>query len=162
MNKKGYIVDYLLFIVMFFIVVIGAIVIWFVMSKINDSISSNNVIPSDIKTKYDNSTAKLNRTFDYTIITIFILVSIALISISYVIPTNPILFFVLLIVSILGIILAGYLGNVFFDLSNSAVLGDAISNFPITIFLMNNYLIMSLFLGVLMSIAYFAKPSDVG
>jgi hypothetical protein len=110
----------------------------------------------------DTQTGRMDNVFDYGILTLFVGVLISLLITSYVLQTNPALFFiVVLVVGIMGAV-AGYFSNAYNTFINDSTFTTISSNFPVTNFLMNNYLIIVIITVFLMLIVFFAKPNEGG
>jgi hypothetical protein len=148
-------------IVLIFVIAVAAVVTYLLSSSINDALAASPIDQGG-KDLFREQNDRFDNVFDYGILTLFIGVVIALLVTSYVLQTNPGLFFlVLIVVTIFGGI-SGYLSNAYETMTNDAVLGATAANFPVTNFLMANYMVLIIIVIFLMLIVFFAKPNDGG
>lgn len=97
-------------------------------------------------------------TWDYTFLTVMIASMIGLLILSWYLDSNPAVFFVLIFIVVVVAGLAGFLSNAFADIAGDALLGGSFDNFPITSFIMNNYMMFIIVQVFLMMLVFFGKP----
>lgn len=152
--------DVALFVVMVFFVGFGILVVYIGFDEIAGSLQNQSFIPNATADRIQNQADEFPGTWDYTFLTIFIAVVIGVLALSYALRSNPIFFFVFLIVVIVLGGLAGYISNAFEEMTQDSVLGAAAANFPIMSFVFNNYLLFVVAMVMLMIIVFFAKPNE--
>lgn len=160
MNSRGQLGDFATFIVMLFVCGLVFLIVWFVMGTINSRFSSDPNIPADIDAKNLATFGDYGDIFDNMFFMLFVGVLLAGLILSYVLQSNPGMFFVLLMVVFLMSIVAGYLGNAYTTVSQDPLLSGAAASLPITGFIMDNYLLMTFIVITLMNIVFFAKPNS--
>lgn len=152
--------DAFLYVALFFVVAIGILVSYVIFDGINDAIQDQDQIPSGVKTTMSTMSDGFPTTWDYGLLTAFVGVMIGILILSWVVASNPGLFFVFLIVVTLITGFAGYLANAFGEVILDPVLGASASQFPITSFILNNYLVFTAVMIFLMLVVFFAKPNE--
>lgn len=105
---------------------------------------------NDIKLRYEN-------VFDGVFLTLLIGVIISLLGASFLLRSNAVVFFIMLLVVTILAGLSGYLANAFSQVTTDSVL--SMDKFPITDFVMSNYLGFVVVMIFLMLVVFFAKPS---
>lgn len=159
-NRKGFATQFIFFICMLAVISIGVVVIYFLYSAMNTAFQSNDQIPAAAKAILNSNDTRFHNVFDYAILTIVVGMMIGLAMISYALRSHPALFFVIMIVvSITGGI-AGYLGNAFMETMSTTALSVPAAQFPVTSFIMNNYMIFTIVMGFLMVVAFFANTGQ--
>ena len=157
MNKKGFIIDLFLSVVLLFVIAIGAVISWYFMTEIDQSFRNETQIPASISSKFTTSTNQLDNTFDAVVLTLLIGIIISLAGISYVLKTNPVMFMLVWFVIIIIGAVAGYLSNAWVDVTSGA-LATSVNNFPITEFVMQNYLLITMVNAFIMLLVFFGTP----
>lgn len=160
-GRKGFAVDLFLTVVLLFVVAIAAVVAWYFMGQIDVAFRNETQISSTISGKFTASTNVLDNTFDAVVLTLLIGIVISLAGISYVLRTNPVMFMLVWLVTIIVGAVAGYLSNAWVNVT-SGVLSTSVNNFPITEFLMQNYMIITIVNAFLMLIIFFGTPGGDG
>lgn len=154
--------DLIYMVVMLFLIGLFVIVGYIGFSEMNNAFSNSTLIPQEQKDFFSGQFERYEN-LDYTFLTIFICIVIAVLLISWVLATYPAFFVVFFFLVILLSALAGVLANTWIDITTEhEILGIAASNFPITSFIIQNYLIFIMVTAVLMILVFFAKPNDAG
>lgn len=153
--------DTVVMIILLFIIAIVTLVIYKFSSSITDSIvNSAGITDQHAKDMIQEQNDRFDNTFDYMFLTLYIGLVISLIAISYVLPTNPVYLFLMIILFIIVVATTGYFANAFIETSNTEALSTITISFPITNFIMTHYLVLNVIAIFLIFIAYFAKPSE--
>lgn len=158
MNRKGFVADIGFTIVMMFGIAFSLVIAYVLYSEVKTALDNTPEIAQAQKDQLSDIDGRYKNVFDYMFLTLFVGVVISLIVSSFVLRTEPGLFFlVLIVVTVFGAI-AGYLSNSFVEATTGNVLGTSLLNFPITSFIMNNYLVLTVGTSLLMVLVFFAKP----
>ena len=158
MNKKGFVVQDLLF--MGIILIVFAIVV-IIVGKLLVSYNSGYqaAVPgsSDGKTMISDMTIRFPKVFDNIFLFIVIFMAIALFFTMFMIDSHPALFFVIIILLAFGLIALAAIGNVFNTFSNSSDIASTASQFTLMAFVFNHWITILLGVGVVAIIVFFAK-----
>jgi len=152
--------DAFLYTALFFMVAVAVIIVYIAFDGINDAIQANDDINADIKGKMSTMSDRYPDTWDYGLLTVFIGLVIAILLLSWVVASNPGLFFLFMVVVVLIAGFAGYLANAFSEIILDPVIGAAATEFPITSFILTNYMVFVVVMIFLMLIVFFAKPNE--
>lgn len=157
MNKKGFINDWIFYMVMILLFSIIIVILYMTLSKANDGWQSSATIPTESKTIMSNWTSRFRSTFDWFIATIFIGIAIALIITAYLVRGNPIYVAIMFIVFPI-IIMFGYrFANIFYNFSSSTGIQTYSSQFSVLTVIMNKLPILLIFLFAAFIIILFSK-----
>ena len=163
LGKKGFIGDAILGVVLLFVIALIIPVLYVLFSSINTSFQDNAQMDNTSKTLMNNSKDRFTNVWDYAFLTLFLGLAIALMITSYVLQSNPGMFFIILVIVSIIAGVAGYLANAFSDvMSNNTILGASSDNFPITVFILDHYMLSVIVIVFLMLIVFFAKPYSGG
>lgn len=156
MNKKGYIQDMLVYVVILF--VLGVIII------------SGARISKDYTEKYTNGSAstlsknilttnadRFTTIFDYAFLTIFVLLIISLFASVFLLNTHPAFFFIVLVLFAFMLIPFAILSNTFETFEESTGVADVASEFYIISWLLGNWALIFGVMGFLLMVVLFAK-----
>lgn len=151
--------DALLYGVLIFMIAVSLVVIFLVFSSFNDAVQSADQFSASNKAQLQTQVTAFPNVWDYTFLTVFFGVIIALCILAWVLDTQPALFFVLVIV--IGVFggIAGYLANAFEELILDPFLSASAANFPIMSHVITNYLFYVIGMMFLMLVVFFAKPA---
>lgn len=155
-NKRGYIQDMLVYVVILFVLAIIVI--------------SGARLTKDYTEKYSNSSAsaaskliltknadRFTSIFDYTFLTIFTLLIIGLFASVFLINTHPAFFFVMLILFAFMLIPFAILSNTFDTFSTNASVADVAVGFTFMTWLVSNWAFIFGVMGFLVMVVLFAK-----
>lgn len=134
---------------------------YFALGQINDSFQANPDIPALGKTAIQDNTDRYDTVFDWTFVLIYAAILIGTIIISYVLETNPGLYFGLVIIIVIISAVAGYLANAYVQISEETALSATFASYPMMTFIMQHYLIFTVINGFILTIAFFARPQEV-
>lgn len=162
MTRRGQLSDIATYIVLGFVFSLVFLVGWLFLSTWNTEVQGNDLIPSGAKTEMQSTFGDFGSNFDKMFLLIYIGTLIGTLVLSYVLRTEPGLFFVLLIIVFILSMIAGYLGNAFVTVTEASDLVGVAASFTITTFVMNNYLLLTIINAFLMLVVFFAKPGGAG
>lgn len=157
MNNKGWVVDFIFWMVMLLVFAILFVILYMTLSKANDGFQSTASIPTESKDMLGNWTNRFRIMGDWFMATIFIGFGIALILTAFLVRDNPIY----VGIAILLFIIIGSLGyrfaNVFYQFSSSSGIQPYSSQFQIIPLEMNQLPIVIIFMFVVFIIVLFGK-----
>jgi hypothetical protein len=152
MNKKGWLVQGIFGVVILFALVIVYSLTFMAQSSINDAIQLDESLSNQSKAIMQDSTTSYPTTFDGAIGFVAIILWIIVLGLSYAAKSNPLF----LIVAVLVIASIGFVGmilsNVWSEIDNDADLNAFTNSFPISNFLLDNfltYILIVFFSGVI-------------
>lgn len=158
MNKKGLLPDIMVFLTGFFILAIGIIAIYYISDSMNDAFLADDTLTNESLEPFQNMNSKFPSVFDWMFVTIFFGLVIGAIALSYIIPANPAYFMIMLLLTLLIGGVGGFLSNAWGDVTETGVLADASSSFPMMNFILDNFLMFIVVIFILMTVVFFAKP----
>jgi len=156
MNRKAYVQDFIFFAI---VVVVLAIIGLFggrLMTDLNNEYQ-NSTAGTQAKSISSDVAGRFNDVFDWIFIGVFFLFALAIIGSFFMLDTNPVLFFGVIVVFAFILIAIGIMGNAFDDMSSEDALSDTANDMPVLSWLMSNILETTLVLGFIGIIVLFAK-----
>ncbi len=162
MNRKGYVNDIVLFVIIIFVVGVMILIAYMVIDGISTAIGQDPNFGADDKAFISGFRDDFSAVWDYTFLTAFIAGLIGLLVLSWVLQSQPAVFFAILMVVVIVGVLAGSLSNGYEAATDSGILGATATNFPILDYVMSNLLVFVLVTAFLMLIVFFAKPGGEG
>lgn len=150
------------FVVILFVIGLSLITTFIVWEGFDDGLQASDNINASIKTFFTEQKDSFTNVWDYTFLTLFVAGLLGALILTWAVRSNPALFFFILMVVVVIAALAGYMSNAYATLTEDATFGAASLNFPITDFILDNYLVFMLSSMFLMLIVFFAKPNDEG
>ena len=158
MSKKGFIFDYMYFIIMMFVLAIVLATIYFATSVTNSSLSTQLTGTSkEIVDNYENQNAEMT---DWLFGLMFFGVFISLLIIAWSLRTYPILAGVMFLLMIITGILGVHFANAYFDFSNAEALSDKVHNLTVTQLIMEKYPFIVIGLGFLFIIVLLSSGGN--
>lgn len=162
MNTRGQLSDMAVMIIFGFVIGIVFLIVWYVLGIWNGIVADSDLIPQTAKDTNDQAFGNFGEVLDNTFLMVYIGILLAGLVLSYVLRSNPGMFFALLLIVFLFSIVAGYLGNAYTEFANDIAMEGASASFPILGFIMEHYLLCTLVNTTLMIIVFFAKPNEGG
>ena len=153
--------DMAFYMVLIFTVAASMFAIYMVLDEINTAWQTAPGVPMVAKTASADFHTRAPMAMDYFLLTGLLGVFAFVLLLVWFIDINPIFFFVMLIVVAVLAGIAGYFSNAWEMMSQDANISAAISNFPITNFIMSNYLVIIGVFGFVAAIVFLAKPGGV-
>lgn len=161
MNRRGFATEMIWFVVIMFVIALAGVIAYEFFRNVNNSVQGmdGNIVNTNVKTQFSTSDSRFHLVFDGMFLTLLIGGSIGLMVTSYLLRSNPILFwFMMIIVMLLGAI-AGNLSNAFITTITGTQLSTSAALFPMTSFVMANYLVFIIILGFLMIMSFFGNTN---
>jgi len=155
--------DAVYFVIMFFVVGISLVLVSIVMGGINNAVQDAPQMPNISKETMQSQTTSFNTVWDYTTLIVFFAIVAGLLGLAWILPTNPIVVFAMVII-IGGIgAVTGYLANAWIDMTSGVdAFSSASANFPVLNFIISNYLVFVVAVLFLVLIVFYAKPNPEG
>lgn len=162
MNNKGFIQDGLYLVVVIFMLAMFSLVAYISLNLLNSSIQADDSIDPAAKAHLDTLDTRFPAIFDWAFILLIVGVLIGSMIVSYIVPANPLFFFFLIFFVIVIGAFAGFMSNAWDGATDDGgVVSAAESAFPMTKFVMDNYLVFTIVNLMLMSVVFYAKPEGV-
>jgi hypothetical protein len=162
MRKRGILFDIPEFMVIVFAFASVALITYLVVDNLNTSFQANDSIPTEGKTFWSDLTNRWPIVFDGGVVTMFFLLVIVLLGLSWMVASNGITFLILWLVSMLFVAMGGFLANAWDAMTSSSALSAAATNFPLSNFLFSHYLAFGIVINFLMITIFFAKRQQEG
>ncbi len=162
-NKKGDVPDMLIFMVLVFAFAVILFVFTFIIPQLTDGLRTGglNNTPegaSAIDQLEDFGSDGIQRGFFLLFMGFIISTFIT----SFLVRTHPIFLFLYVFILALTILVGGYLGNAYEDLSHVPIFAEQLQNQSLINVVMDNYVIILLGVGALSMFIVFAKFSTFG
>lgn len=151
--------DTIYFFVMLFVIGVFIVALNIAWNGINDGFQSSDAISGEAKAMFGEQTSRFPTTMDYSFVFILVAVFIAILLVSYYVSTNPILFWVFWIIIMVLSAVGGYLANAWEASTEEGVLASSVLQFPMIDYTLSHYMHVTIILGMLMLLVFFAKPS---
>jgi len=159
-NKRGFVQDALYFVVILFVLVITVPILYMALSDVASSFTADPQI-TDQDDGFQELTTQFPSIFDWTLMFIFIGIVIGGMIVSYLVPANPLIFIMMIFILLVFAALAGFLSNAYDSVSGSDTLTASYDNFPMSGFLLDNYLLVTIVVFFLFAIAFYSNPEGV-
>jgi len=157
-SKRGNVIlDVLVLIVILFILALSWVTIGYIGCEFNDDIQLDPDLPAEAKQINQDLTTQYSSIFDGAILFFLIIFWGLTMVASFMIDTHPVFFVFSLILLILVLTVSVALGNIFYEIFTEDITGQS-ANFPLTFWIMNNFLIVTIVLGASVLFALFARP----
>ena len=161
-GKKGFVQDSFYIVAMLFMAALGIVLAYFVYGQINDAFIATPGLPSEPVEDFTAGFERFPTVWDYGFLFVVVVVYMSVMILSFLLPTNPAFYVIVLFVMTMMLLIAGFLSNAWFEIMDGTTLGIAASNFPITAFIINNYVMFVLLLGFLSAVSFYAKTQTGG
>lgn len=156
-NKKGFLVDLLLYVVILFSMAIVIVVFQIVWTAIDDGWSSSSEIPQVSKDIINLQATRHRPVWDNWMILAVLGYIVAIVITAMSIRSNPVFggiaFFIIVIIGIISV----YLSNAYFSFATGAGVSTAASMFTKTQFVMDNMPFFVVGLGIIFVIVLYSK-----
>jgi len=157
-NKKGNVIsDILLIVIIFFVFCITVFVGAKLSGDLNTEIQQDNLMNNESKELSNDLATRYPSFMDGLIMFILILLWILVLVASFQIDAHPIFFAVTIILFIFVMIVVVEIGNTFEELTNDADLVEYRDQFPLTVWLFDNIIIVSLIFGASVMLVLYGK-----
>lgn len=162
-GKKGSGILDLLYIVIFFIVIVVVVVLsLFVFNKVRVGLDGADAIPSDVKEKALGFENRFISLFDAGIIFFIFILWAGMIATSFILDNHPIFFIFFAILSFLVFFIGLPLINMVTAIMETDTFAPYFASFPMTAFLVNNWIFVLMFFVITEAVALYAKVQGVG
>ena len=162
MNKKGSLVDIGYMVVLIFalaIMYISFSAVWGPAIDIAKNTTAFN--QSTEATAALNASKEMQNRFDGVIFTTLIAFFLAIIIVSWYVPTDSIFAFIYLVGLVIFIVLSLVFSYVYHtQIMTIPILGEAIAHFPMTDYILENFGIITTVIGFIGMVILFAKPTQ--
>lgn len=146
-NKKGQLIELVIGSVFLLIFAVIALVMYSASNELNNAVQADNTLDADTKNMSNNLNTAYPNIFDGLVGLLFVGVWLLVIVAAFNANSNP--FF--LIVGIIALVAIGFVGMISNNVWNDLILNPEFStlavDFPITNFLVNQYLLLVLVMG---------------
>lgn len=158
-NKKASVQDVALIIVIIFSLAVLGLVSKTAFNEFNNKVSTNpNINNSQVTIDALNAGYEITNKYDYIIFSVFMGLVIALIITGWLVGGNPIFAFLYFIAIVIITVVAIVFSNVWWRISTNTVFNTALTEMPITDFLISNIHIVTPIIGFVGILVMFAKP----
>ena len=160
-NKKGSSVIDIIF-VMVFLVVIGLIFFFvnYSFSEVKDDIIAGGDLGATESANLESYYQGFSSWNDYAVGFIFFGLIIGILVTAYFVDAHPVFFVISLILFIFVIFVGVFVSNAFQEVINETDLAVTKTHFPITIFIINNLIMLLIATFVMMSIILYGKSGN--
>jgi hypothetical protein len=128
-----------------------------IFNEINDDLQDNFFEDSPESKEIMRNGSNLINGFDMLFIMVLVLIMIGLIVSVYFIDSHPIFFAVSLVIFLAVLTIGAVLSDVFNDISSNAIFANETATYPMTVFVFNNFPLVILIMGAIVTIMLFAK-----
>lgn len=157
MNKKGFLQDSALILILLFVSAISIVVAYYMYGALNDSFQDNALISQDIKDNFEADYERFPTIWDYSFLFIYIVIVIGGMILSYFLPSNPVFFIAALLATIILGGIAGFFANAWLEVVEGTVFETAATNLPIIDYMVSNYVLFIVIMVFLMIVTFYAK-----
>jgi len=157
MNKRGFLQDSALILIMLFVSAIAIVVAFYMYGSLNDSFATNDLISQDIKDDFAGGYDRFATIWDYSFLFIYVVIVIGAMILSYFLPSNPVFFIAAILATIILGGIAGFLSNAWVGVAEGTVFETSVNSFPIINYMMTNYILFIVIMVFLMIITFYAK-----
>lgn len=163
MNKRGVITDFLTSIVVLFVVIIALVCVYIAYDAFNDAIQGEDAFTDESQAIMESTYDRYDNIWDGVLLTIIIGMTIVLLIVSYIIPSNPAYYFFMIVLLIIVGVIGAYLSNAWGVLSSGDdTFGLGAQGFTMSGFIFEHLLGYILIVGLLVTVVFFAKPGEYG
>lgn len=162
-NKKGELTDMFIFLITMFILAIGLLIMIFVIPNITTGLKSAGLNNSAEGVNAINGLERIGtHTINNGFLLIFVGLTLSMLITSFLVRTHPIFLLLYIFMLVITVILGAYLGNVYYDLQNSATFSSVIDDASYINTIMNHIVEITIGVAILSMIIVFAKFSTFG
>lgn len=155
-NKKGDLRDLLYFGIVMFVLSIIFIMAGKLNTDFNEDMQNQSLSNASKQISADAS-SRYSTVFDWIFFTVFIFAGLAFMVVLFLLDSNPVLFFAVLILFVFVLIVIAIMSNAYDEFSDNSDISDEVDNLPVLNWLLNNYVLAMLVMGFLGIVVLFAK-----
>lgn len=149
--------DLTLFIILLVVVGVASVFGWMIYSDLNDEIQADGDMSAEAQAASQNVADNYPSMFDNVFLFILILFWIFLLVSSFLIDTHPIFFVVTVILLLFVFVVGMILANAYEEVTSDPDLIGFADDFPITSWVMTNFLLVIIVIGLSAGLALYAK-----
>lgn len=162
MNKKGFIGDHMLYLIMLFVIALMMVPIWYMVSSYNTAWQNADNIPDGSKNIMSNFSSRFVSVWDGWYLLLVVGYGLVTILIGFALRAHPAFaMFSVIFLIIMGIV-AVHFSNAFYDVSQDVVLTSYASEFTFMSLLATRLPHIVVALGIVFIIILYAKTRSVG
>ena len=163
-NKKGFIGDYMFYMIYIFVFAIFLTIIFLTFSILNDSWQNIDGVGTTSKTILNDYTTKFDNVWDWVMVFWLLGFVIVLVIIGLVLRTHPVFMsFAMIGITIVGGIISVHLSNAWQSFASSPTISTYTPSFGKISYILNNYPYIIIALSGIFLIVLFSKSrSDIG
>ena len=161
-NKGNMVVGMVLILVIIFVTGITAVFMNNIVEEVNIEIQSDDSFNNESKTLISEHEERYSGTTDSIIVFILLGLWLLVIVLSFTGSEHPLMYILLVIILIVIAIVGGVLSNSWDDLLQEPEFDDADSEFPMTNFILSNFLLVIVIIGFSCLLVIFVKNRFYG
>jgi hypothetical protein len=162
-SKKGEISDMLIWVVTLFALAIGLFMLIYIIPSVSNGLRTAGLNSSSEGAAAINSMESIGtHTINNGFLLLFTGLVISLMITSFLVRTHPIFIFLYIFILAITLLLAAYLGNAWYDLSQNPIFATTLQNAGFINYIMSHIVEFALAAGLLSMIIMFAKFSSGG
>lgn len=161
-NRKANVMDVIFIVITLIVLGVGFFFIKYVFDDINTDLLADNDLSPQAKATLSQGNANYTSWSDYTVGFVFFGMLISILITSYLIDVHPVFFVISLILFVFVIFVGVEISNGFQEIVGDSELLSLQDDYPITMFITENLVMILIATFVLMSIILYGKTSGVG
>ena len=154
--------DLSLFIMIIFMFAVSSVLAVVILNGLNDGFQASDDVAQVSKDEGNDLALKFPGLFDALIVFAFVGIWIFLIVSVSLLDTHPIFFVISIITSVVVFVLAAVFQDVFLQMSEMILLSGTTSSMPMTVWLMNNLIVVIVFVVITTLISLYSKTQGGG
>lgn len=156
-NKKGGLPDGIFLVIAFFVLAVIFLFSYVIFSKINNEFQESSLISDQGKSMSSTTMGRFPGLFDNIFLFIVVGFGIAIIAGVWFIPSHPALFWLSIPVLAFIIWLGALYSNIYYQIRTHELVASFASDFPITIFIFDNFVLLITMYMILLAVALYGK-----
>ena len=156
-KKAFYFVDMILLVCILVIFGFVSIVAYHFIGEINTDIQDDDDLSANTKDIVQDTTDRYPKYFDSFFVIVFVGLLVAVGLGAYMIRVFPALFWISLFIMVIFTFIVIVMNNLWFETLSESEFSVALQSFPMTMFIMDNFVWIMTMSGFLIAVLYFAK-----
>jgi len=149
--------DMLLVIIVLFVLLVSAIIGSLIFSNINDEIQADTTLSNESRDAAANINTGYTNWFDNAFLMALVLLWALLIISSFLLDSHPVFFIVTVFLLIFVFIVGMIVSNTYSEIVSDPEISGFAADYPKAGFIMNNFLLVLIVIGLTAGLAYYAK-----